>query len=158
MAEVDRVPGTENAGRWPLWSRGLALVSACVAGATLSLLAPWALAFDPQVWVLWGRDALELSLDTDGGPSWKPLAVLITTAVAPAGSAAGVLWLVVARAGGLLAVAGALYVGRRLGGRAAGAVAALVLLASPWWLLHTALGNSEGLLAAASAVGRHGPS
>jgi hypothetical protein len=149
VAEADRVPGTENAGGWLLWSRGLALVSACVAGATLSLLAPWALAFDPQVWVLWGRDALELSLDTDGGPSWKPLAVLITTALAPAGSAAGVLWLVVARAGGLLAVAGALHVGRRLGGRAAGAVAALVLLASPWWLLHTALGNSEGLVAAA---------
>jgi hypothetical protein len=128
---------------------GAALVLACVAGAGVSLLGPWALAFDPQAWVIWGADAASLSLDTVAGPAWKPLAVLVTTALAPAGSAAAVLWLVVARAGGLLAIAGALQLGRRLDGGPAGVVAAVVVLTSDWWLLNTALGNSEGLLAAA---------
>jgi len=39
--------------------------------------------------------------------------------------------------------------GERLAGRLAGAVAALVMALSPWWLLNSALGNSEGWLAAA---------
>ena len=129
-------------------ARAPVLVATCVAAAALSLLAPWALAFDPQVWVMWGRDALALSLTTDDGPSWKPLPVVITTALAPAGDGAQMLWLVVARAGALLALAAAWVLGRRLSGRTAGALAVLVILASPWWLLHSALGNSEGLLAA----------
>ena len=38
----------------------------------------------------------------------------------------------------------------RLGGQLAGAVAALLMVLSPWWGFNTALGNSEGLLAAAA--------
>ena len=124
------------------------MVPACVAVAAVSLLAPWALAFDPQVWVLWGDGAYHLALDTEGGPTWKPLAVLGTTLLAPFGDAAEPLWLVVARAGGLLALAGAYALAERLAGRVAGAVAALAMALSPWWLLNAALGNSEGLLAA----------
>ena len=128
--------------------RGRALVPACAALAALSLLLPWALAFDPQVWVLWGDGAYHLALDTEGGPTWKPLAVLVTTLLAPFGDAAEPLWLLVARTGGLLALAGAYSLAERLGGRLAGAVAVLAMALSPWWLLNTALGNSEGLLAA----------
>ena len=117
--------------------------------AALSLLIPWSLAFDPQAWVVWGRDAVRLTLDTSAGPSWKPLPVLLTTPLAPAGEAAPALWMIVARTGGLLALAGAAALGTRLGGRAAGAGAAAVMALSPWWAYNTVLGNSEGMLAAA---------
>jgi hypothetical protein len=113
------------------------------------LLLPWALAFDPQAWVVWGRDAARLALDTRGGPSWKPLPVVVTTPLSLTGDPAPALWLLVARAGGLLALAGAWALAARLGGTAAGAAAAGVMALSSWWMFNTALGNSEGLLAAA---------
>lgn len=144
-----RVAAADPPERSTPWRSGAILVGACVAAAVLSLLAPWALAFDPQVWLIWGRDATQGALDMDAGPSWKPLPVLLTTLLAPLGDGAQPeAWMVVARACGLLAVAGAAVLASRLGGRLAGAVAALLVLASPWWLLHTSLGNSEGLLAA----------
>jgi hypothetical protein len=158
------------------------LLAACLALAALSLLLPWALAFDPWSWVVWGREVTRLELDTAGGPSWKPLPVVATTPLALAGDAAPALWLVLARAGGLLAVAGAAVLAYRLtsgahgdagraaepasggattggaeaggaaatGGAAAAAAAALTVALSSWWLFNTALGNSEGLLAAAA--------
>jgi hypothetical protein len=127
----------------------LAVVGACVVIAAASLLLPWALAFDPQTWVVWGRDAARFALDTRGGPSWKPLPVVATTPLSLTGGAAPALWLIVARTGGLLAIAGAAALGARLGGRAAGVAAAALMALSPWWAFNTALGNSEGLLAAA---------
>ena len=135
------------------------LVVACLALATLSLLLPWALAFDPWVWVTWGRDVTRLELNTAGGGAWKPLPVVVTTPLALTGAAAPALWLVVARAGGLLALAGAAYLAYRLAAvrsssASAGAIAAVVTAAaialSTWWLFNTALGNSEGLLVAAA--------
>ena len=98
---------------------------------------------------MWGRETGRLALDTTTGPSWKPFPVLFTTLFAPAGDAAPALWLIVARAGGLLALAGAYVLAARLAGRWAGAAAAAAMALSPWWLFNTALGNSEGLLAAA---------
>jgi hypothetical protein len=130
---------------------GRALVGDCVALAAASLILPWALAFDAEAWLVWGRQVLHGSLDTAGGPSWKPLPVLIAAPLTATGAtAAPVLWLLVARAGALLALAGAWALALRLGaGRTvAGAAAAGVLALSPWWLLNGALGNSEGLLAA----------
>jgi hypothetical protein len=126
------------------WLVGLALL----VGA-LTLLLPWALAFDPLMWVVWGRDITRWSLDTRGGPSWKPLPALFTTPFALFGGAAPALWLVVARAGALMALTGAWALGRRLAGPWAGATAAGVLALSTWWLPNAALGNSEALLAAA---------
>jgi hypothetical protein len=126
-----------------------ALVPACAALAALSLLAPWALAFDPQVWVAWGHDAWHGELNTRGGPTWKPLSVLGTTLLAPLDRDAEPVWAALGRMGALLALAGAYALGERLAGRLAGAVAALVMALSPWWLLNGALGNSEGWLAAA---------
>jgi hypothetical protein len=127
-----------------------AVVTAALAIAASSLLLPWALAFDPQMWTVWGRAVTRLALDTRAGPSWKPLPVLFTAPFALAGDAAPALWLVVARAGALLALAGAWTLGRRLGGTAAGTAAAAAMALSPWWLPNAALGNSEGLLAAAT--------
>jgi hypothetical protein len=129
--------------------QGTALVVAALALAALSLLRPYALAFDPMAWNVWGREVGRLTLDTSSGPSWKPFPVLFTTPLALFGSAAPSLWLIVARAGGLLALAGAFALATRLGGRWAGAAAVAVMALSPWWAFNTALGNSEGLLAAA---------
>jgi hypothetical protein len=129
--------------------QGTALVVAALAVAALSLLRPYALAFDPMAWNVWGREVGRLALDTSSGPSWKPFPVLFTTPLALFGSPAPSLWLIVARAGGLLALVGAFTLATRLGGRWAGAAAAAVMALSPWWAFNTALGNSEGLLAAA---------
>ena len=74
--------------------------------------------------------------------------MVVTTPLALTGDPAPALWLVVARAGGLLALAGAWALAARLGGTVAGVAAAAVMALSPWWLFNTALGNSEGLLAA----------
>jgi hypothetical protein len=134
-------------GREP--ARALTLCGGALVVAALSLLAPWALAFDPQMWLVWGRDVTRLTLDTRAGPSWKPGPVLLTAPFSLFGDAAPALWLVAARTGALLALAGAWTVGRRLAGPWAGAAAAGAMAASPWWLPNAALGNSEGLLAAA---------
>jgi hypothetical protein len=117
--------------------------------AAASLALPWALAFDPQAWVVWGREVLALELDTGAGPSWKPLPVLFSTPLALSGEVAPELWLVVARTGALLALAGAAALAWRLGGLVAAVAAALLLALSPWWVYNAALGNSEALLAAA---------
>jgi hypothetical protein len=130
-------------------NRGAAVIGAAVAIAAASLLLPWALAFDPMAWVVWGRDVGRFALDTSGGPSWKPLPVVITTPLALTGDPAPALWLLVARSGGLLAVAGAAVLAARLGGVIAGVAAAALMALSTWWFFNTALGNSEGLLAAA---------
>jgi hypothetical protein len=130
--------------------RPVRLAAACLALAALSLLLPWALAFDPWAWLVWGREITRLELDTAGGPSWKPLPVVATSILAPAGGAAPALWLVLARAGGLLAVAGAAALAGRLAGTVAAMTAAAAMAVSDWWLFNSALGNSEGLLAAAA--------
>jgi hypothetical protein len=138
------------------------LAAASLALAAVSLLLPWALAFDPWSWLVWGREVTRLELDTAGGPSWKPLPVVATTILTLAGGAAPALGLVLARAGGLLAIAGAAALAGRLAGAVAAVAAAAAMALSDWWLLNTALGNSEGLLAAAAVwavvaqlAGRH---
>jgi hypothetical protein len=112
---------------------------------------------------------VHLDLHTASGPSWKPLPVLFTTLFAPLGSAAPDLWLVVARAGALVALAmvfrlafritrGLLPVGDEASRPAqlahlaapllAGLVAAASLLNSGGFIVQNALGYSEGLGAA----------
>jgi hypothetical protein len=127
-------------------ARSAVLAALLVALASLPL--GHALAFDASAWVVWGREVWHLDLQTGAGPSWKPFPVLFTAPFAVLGDGAGAAWLVVARAGALLAVIGA----ARLAGRAAGPWAAVVaagtLLLSPWWLLNGALGNADPLLGA----------
>jgi hypothetical protein len=149
-------------------------VPVAIAGlAALSLLAPFAPLYDPWAWLVWGREVAGLDLDTGAGPSWKPLAVMITTPLALAGDAAPTLWLLVARAGWLAAVALAYRLAWRLmfpvrmatglatrfaprrvltGRRVAGVIAAVgvVLLFDPFtsWARQFAGGLSEPLLVA----------
>jgi len=131
------------------------LLAACVALAALSLVLGGAPTYDPWAWILWGREVAALDLNTVGGPSWKPLPVLFTTAFAPlAGvheSLPPALWLVVARAGALLMVVTAFRVARRLAGpspataTAAGLLAAVAVVLTPHWLRNAAHGNEVPL-------------
>jgi hypothetical protein len=95
-----------------------ALVAAALALAALTLLAPSSPSYDPFAWIVWGRELMPGAgggpFGLAGGPSWKPLPVLFTTPFALAGGAAPALWLLVARAGLLLALAGAYALAARL--------------------------------------------
>lgn len=123
---------------------------ACLALAALSLLLPTTPTYDPYAWLIWGREVLQLDLSTVGGPSWKPLPLLVTVPGAVVDSASPTLWVWVARAGMLLALVLAFRVARRLGGGVVGGVVAATTLALATDVLRfSALGDSEGLLIAA---------
>lgn len=143
-----------RAGRLRL---GLA-IGAGLAAALLSLLVSSSPTYDPWSWLVWGREVGQLDLDTRAGPVWKPLPVMFTTVLSVTGDAAPRLWLVVARAGALLAVVMAYRLGCRLAGRVAGLAAALALLTTDELVGYLApMGMSEPLLAAAvlAAFERH---
>ena len=92
---------------------------------------------------------MHLDLVTTDGPSWKPLPIFFTAPFSLIGDGpAPELWILVARAGGLLAIAMAFRLGSRLAGPAAGAIAALTLTVSDEFIRNFARGNSEGLLVA----------
>jgi hypothetical protein len=124
-------------------------VLACLALAALSLLGPHQPTYDPWAWLLWGREITHLDLSTRGGPSWKPLPVAFTTVFSFFGDgAAPLLWLVVARTGGLLALAFAYRLAARLAGPVAGVIAAAGVLFADRFASFAIRGNSEGLLVA----------
>jgi hypothetical protein len=99
--------------------------------ASFSLLLPAAITFDAWGWLVWGRQVVHLDLDTTGGPSWKPLPVVVTAILAPFGDLAPPLWLVVARTWGLLCLVAVYRLGARLAGWLAGAVAVGFMLLTP---------------------------
>src|ERR687896_1706892 len=107
------------------------LIAACSVLASLSLLLPSEPSYDPWAWLVWGRELAHFELDTAGGPSWKPLPVALLALASPLGDDVSVaLWVVLARAGALLALALAFRLAARLAGgspplcAAAGTVAA----------------------------------
>src|SRR5256714_7421589 len=81
----------------------LVLAGAALAIAALSLLIPSTPSYDPWAWLVWGKEIAHLDLVTTGGPTWKPLPVIFTTVFSVFGNASPDLWLVVARAGALMA-------------------------------------------------------
>lgn len=132
-----------------------------LALAALSLFLPWGPVYDIWAWLVWGRELAGFGLDTSGGPSWKPLPVAFTTPFAAAGDAAPALWLLVARAGWLAALALAALLAARIAARGgagrrecllAGALAgvSVLLLQDSFtpWLRQFAGGLSEPLLTA----------
>jgi hypothetical protein len=132
------------------------LVAGCFALAALSLILPSPPGKDPWSWIIWGREVAHLDLDTNSGSSWKPLPVLFTTVFSPFGDAAPQLWILVVRAGALLAVLFAFRVASWLAGTVAGVVAA-VCVGLAAWPRYVAQGNVEPLIAALvlGAVERH---
>src|SRR5262245_1970425 len=142
-----------DSGVWrsaPLWP----WIILCLVVAAFTLLLPSTPTYDPWAWILWGREIVHLDLVTDGGPSWKPLPMFFTIPFSLFGDhAAPLLWVLVGRAGGLLACVLAYRVGFRLMrggwyGVLAGVGGALALFASFHFVRDAALGNSEPLLAA----------
>jgi hypothetical protein len=142
------------------------LIAACLGLATASLLLPSQPSYDPLAWLIWGRELAHFHLDTNGGPSWKPLPVVFTTLIAPLDKVdhglPPALWMVVARAGSLLALAFAFRLARRLagGGVAAvvgGVVAAVVLFLTPDWFQFSAHGSEAPMAVALMlwAIERH---
>ena len=134
------------------------IFAGCLVAAALSLLLGGRPTYDPWAWIIWGREITEGNLDTRSGPSWKPLPMLFTVPFALAGDdAAPGLWLVVARAGGLLALAMVFRLGARLAGPVAGVVAVAGVFFSEGFVRHAARGFSEGLLVGLVllAVDRH---
>src|SRR5438270_7438381 len=114
---------------------------ACAALAALSAAGlPTVPSYDPWSWVVWGKEVFDphLSFAVGGGPSWKPLPVIFTTVFALFGGAAPTLWVIAARAGGLLGLVAAYRLASRLvdGGAwrvAAGTIAAAgVVLTRDW--------------------------
>jgi hypothetical protein len=162
--------------RWTPPRLYLALIAGALALGALSLLLPSTPSYDPWSWLIWGRQVIHLDLQTTGGPTWKPLGVLLTTIFALFGTAQPSLLLVVSRAGALMAIAMTFRVAWRIarplvtewtGGEATGwallpallaaTVAAASLVNSPSFLTDNWLGYSEGLMTALVliAVDRH---
>jgi hypothetical protein len=133
----------------------LLTIAVCVGLATLSLLLPSEPSYDPWAWVVWAREITHLELDTLGGPSWKPLPVALLAVAAPFGDELPVaLWVVVARAGALLALVLAFRLAARLSGGSwvlravAGAIAVAALASTPDWFQFTAHASEAPLAVA----------
>ncbi len=128
------------------------IVIACclLVGVATVLLAP-ALGYDAWAWMVWARELTHFSLDTTGGPSWKPLPVLLSAPFAWVDGLAPFLWLALIRSAALYSVWLAARAAVRLSsapalGSVAAAFAAFGLLVSTD-LPRTALyGSSEPLL------------
>lgn len=132
----------------------IAVVSGGLAAASVALARP-APSYDAWVWLLWGREIAGGTLSTVAGPSFKPLPVAATTALAPLGEAAPVVWVLVARAAAVLAVWLAYRLGRRLAGGSlpAGVLAGAAVALCGSYLGYAASGLSEGLLLALALGG-----
>jgi hypothetical protein len=129
--------------RLPRWTAPVV----CVALAGLSLLIPSAPTTDPWGWIIWGHELLYGGFTTvmGGAPSWKPFPVLFTAPLSLAGDAAPVLWLLVARAGGLYSLVVAYRLANRLAGPPAGLLTAVGLVLSAAWVRALAHGYTEPL-------------
>jgi hypothetical protein len=129
----------------------LLVVAASLVVAALSLLVRSSPGYDPWAWLVWGHEVAHLDLNTDKGPSWKPLPIALTTLLSLAGGAAPTLWILLTRAAALVAVALAFRVAARLAERAkvlAGLVAAGGVVLGADFLESALRGWSELLLAA----------
>lgn len=99
------------------------LIGLCVLLGVLSAaLLPTVPSYDPWAWIVWGRELVDphLSFATGGGPSWKPLPVLFTTVFGLFGGSAPTLWVMAARAAGLLGLCAAWRLASRLASSAVG--------------------------------------
>ena len=73
------------------------VLSAAALLAVSTVVVLWARArpgYDPYGWLVWGKLAIHLKLDTNGAPSWKPLPFLLTVPFAVAGHYALWLWMI----------------------------------------------------------------
>ncbi len=113
------------------------LIGACLLLATVSVLvARTELVNDPNPWLIWAREISHGGIQVFGGQSssWKPLPTLVL--VPPAAISAplaATLWVILSRAGALLATALTARVGAAMGGWFGGAIAAAVPFLFFYW-------------------------
>lgn len=127
-----------------------------MAGA-LSLAVPAAMGYDAWAWMVWGRELAHLDLATTGGPSFKPLPVIVVAPLSVLGGIAPAVWLAGMRACAVASLLLAYRLGTRLAGPAAGAVATVGLALSADLYRTALLGSAEPALIAVTlgAVDRH---
>jgi hypothetical protein len=136
-----------------------------VLAAISAAVLPTVPSYDPWSWIVWGREVVDphLSFAVGGGPSWKPLSVMFTTVFGLFGGAAPTLWVIAARAGGLLALPAAYRLATRIVGPprwacvSAGVIAALAIALTQDWFYYMFRGTSEPMVIAAAlwAIDRH---
>jgi hypothetical protein len=134
--------------------------------ALSAAVLPTVPSYDPWAWINWGREVVDphLSFAISGGPSWKPLPWFFTIVYALFGSAAApTLWVITARAGGLLGLVAAYRLAARLIGAprwacvTAGVLAAAGIVVTQEWFYEMFRGTSEPMLIACAlwAVDKH---
>jgi hypothetical protein len=138
-----------EAGRAEVRLAGAALA---VAALSALVIAP-APSYDPWAWLLWGREIAHGTLSTAEGPAFKPLTVAVTTALAPLGEAAPAVWVIVARAGTVVAIVLAFRLGREMGGAVAGAAAAMAVAFTGDLIGYSAAGAEPGWTIALALAG-----
>jgi hypothetical protein len=111
--------------------------------------------YDAFGWMVWGKQVLHWNLNTDGAPSWKPLAFLFTLPYALAGHTQMWLWMVTAVAGALAGCVFAARIAFRLTGPApdrpyapflAGAFAGVAVLGINDYAHQMLIANSDPLV------------
>jgi hypothetical protein len=135
------------------------LVGSLVLAVISLFVLPRVVAYDPWSWLIWGREITHLDLNTTlAATAVKPLPIFVDTLLAPTGSLAPILWLLIARWATLLALVLVFRLGRRLGGAGAGLIAAIGLAVSDEFLGYLFMaGMSEPMATAAvlAAVDNH---
>jgi hypothetical protein len=133
----------------------VALAAACALAALSATLVAPAPSYDPWSWLLWGREVAGGALSTAGGPAFKPLPVAVCALLSPLGGAAPAAWVLLARAGALLALWLSFRLGRRLAGGSvvAGALAAATVGLCGTFVAHTASGIVAGWVLALALAG-----
>jgi hypothetical protein len=111
--------------------------------------------YDPWAWLLWGREVAGLELSTAEGPAFKPLPVAVCALLSVLGGAAPAAWVIVARAGAVLAVWLGFRLGRPLAGGSTGAalVAAVGVALCGGLVGYAAAGAETGWVIALALLG-----
>ncbi len=99
--------------RYAGWIVALLVLLASILFVSLTHMRP---EYDAYGWLVWGKQALHLNLNTNGAPSWKPLPFLFTFPYALAGNAQPWLWMVTSTAAALTAPVFAARIAYRLTG------------------------------------------
>ncbi|HUE26337.1 MAG TPA: hypothetical protein VMP89_06150 [Solirubrobacteraceae bacterium] len=165
---ADSATGDGPGGLWATATRSPFLVSSvvCVALAAISAaVLPTVPSYDPWSWIVWGKEVTDphLGFFVGGGPSWKPLPVMFTTVFGLFGGASPTLWVIAARAGGLLGLVAAYRLATRLIGApwwaaaGAGLIAVAGIVLTQDWAYYMFRGTTEPMLIAAWlwAIDRH---
>ena len=130
----------------PKATSAIAALTIAAIGLAAASAAIWpGLGYDAWAWMIWAREAGTLGISLAGGPSFKPLPVLVLAPVAHFGDAAPFLWLTTARACLLLSPIVAWQLGRELDGRLAGAFAAAGVGSIGLLMNLAAIGYSESV-------------